>query len=289
MDESDEAVVRLPVGAIEREARQPRQVFDEMALAALAASIRKDGLQQFPVVRPKPDSPGRYVLIAGERRWRAALLAGLAEIPCVVKDVDEERAFELAMIENLLRENLDALEEAEAFSRLNERLGSLEAVAARLKKTVAYVEYRLRLLSLRPEFRDALRRGILTLPQACDLARVPSPRQPEVFRLYARGTGANEVARVITAMLEAEQQPALPVELSEGRRVAGRLGKVLGEIAAQIGRCYSRKNLELLGWVLDGSVDRNLEILGLIVKQLRQLEEQLRKARARRQVRQSEL
>jgi len=278
-------VAVLPLSAIRPDPKQPRQVFDEHALKELAHSILTDGLQQYPVVRPADD--GQYVLVAGERRWRAAKLAGLTEIPCVVRDVDEARAFELAIIENVLRENLSPLEEAEAYGRLMRERGlALEPLAQLVRKTVAYVEYRIRLLNLRGEYADALRRGILSLPQACDLARVPRERQPEVFRLYARGVDANAVARLITALLEQQAQTELPVDAGEARQASDRFRKVLDEIATRLRLCYSRKELELLGWVLDGSVDRNLEMLRLIIKQLRQLEEHLRKARARRAVRQ---
>src|SRR4029434_5536780 len=97
---------------------------------------------------------------AGERRWRACQLAGLTEIPCVVRDVDEARTFELAIIENVLRENLRPLKEAEAYGRLMRERGlALDPLAQLVRKTVAYVEYRVRLLNLREEYRDALRRG----------------------------------------------------------------------------------------------------------------------------------
>jgi ParB/RepB/Spo0J family partition protein len=278
-------VAVLPVSAIRPDPKQPRHVFDEQALKELARSILNDGLQQYPIVRRADD--GQYVLVAGERRWRACQLAGLTEIPCVVRDVDEARAFELAIIENVLRENLTPLEEAQAYDRLMRERGlTLEQLAQLVRKSIAYVEYRVRLLNLREEYRDALRRGILSLPQACDLARVPHEQQPVVFRMYRAGRDANDVARVITALLERQTQMELPVDPGEARQASDRLRKVLNEIAAKLGRCYSRKDLELLGWVLDGSVDRNLEMLRLVMKQLRQLEEHLRKAKARRAVRQ---
>ena len=248
-------------------------------------SIQRDGLIEPLVVRP---TFGKWTLIAGERRWRAAKLAGVERVPCLIRwDVDADRAFELALAENLLREHLTPLEEAAAFRRLMTRYGlSLLEAAARVKKEAAYLEFRLRLLNLRVEYQDALKRKILTLPQAADLARVPAEDQPAVFGMYRAGRDANEVARVISAMLERQAQTELPVDAGEARQASDRFRKLLDEIAVKLGRCYSRKELELLGWVLDGSVDRNLEMLGLIIKQLRQLEEHLRKARARRAVRQ---
>lgn len=281
-----ERVERLPVGAIEPDPGQPRKVFDPDALRELALSIQKDGLQQYPVVRPNPGEPGRWVLVMGERRWRAAQLAGLTHMPCIVREIqDDEQAFELAVMENELREGLDPIEQAEAYGRLLKRLGSLEAVASRMKKSVAYVEYRVRLLNLRPEYREALRKGILSLPQACDLARVPAESQPRIFAMYRRGADSNEVARVITALLESHEQPELPEVAGEATAAANRLGKVLEEVAARLGRCWSRKDLEVLGWALEGPIDRNLEMVGLLIKQLGQLQDALRRAKARRAVR----
>lgn len=284
----DGQVLRLPVEAIEPDPGQPRRRCDPEGLRELARSIQRDGLQQFPVVRPKPGAPGRWVLVAGERRWRAARLAGLRELPCVVREVDAERAFELAVLENECRQGLDPLEQAEAFARLAARLGSLEAVAARVHKPVAYVEYRVRLLGLRPEYREALRQGLLSLPQAADLARVPAPAQPRVFALYRRGVDPNRVARLISALVEAETQPELPVDPGEARRAADRLGPILERVAAELGRCWDRRELELLGWALEGPIDRHLALVGALIAQLRQLQEALRRAQGRRAVRHGE-
>lgn len=276
----------LRVDAIEPDPEQPRTEFREGPLKELALSLRRDGVLQHAVVRPIGE--GRWRLIAGERRWRAAKLAGLTEIPCLVREVTDAEAFELALVENLLRENLDPLDEGRAFRRLMvDRGWSLLEVAQRVKKDTAYVEYRTRLVNLLPEYQAALQRGILGLPQACDLARVPPAEQPRVFRLYQRGVNPNEVARVITAILEQGRQPLLP-GAAETSAAANRFTTVLRAMARQLGGCYSRENVELLSWVTTGDVEQSLELVGLLVKQLRLVEDALRRAKARREVRSQE-
>src|SRR2546426_10248404 len=211
----------LPVAQITPDPEQPRTESDGAGLQELALSIQRDGLIEPLVVRP---TFPKWTLIAGERRWRAAKLAGVERVPCLIRwDVDADRAFELALAENLLREHLTPLEEAAAFRRLMTRYGlSLLEAAARVEKGAAYLEFRLRLLNLRVEYQDALKRKILSLPQAADLARVPAEQQPVVFRLYQQGRDANEVARVVTAMLEREAQTELPVDAGEARQASDR-------------------------------------------------------------------
>src|SRR5690606_13182683 len=125
---SDSGLRYVPVAAIRPNPHQPRQRFDEDSLRKLADSIRADGLMQPIILRPLPaDSPQadgvQYELVAGERRWRAAHLAGLATIPAIVRELDDRQLAEWALIENLQREDLDPIERAQAFQHLVERLG----------------------------------------------------------------------------------------------------------------------------------------------------------------------
>jgi len=117
-DAENQIIVQLPIDRIDRNEHQPRQFFDEEALKELASSIEEKEVQTPISVRKKPD--GRYEIIAGERRWRASKKAGKKTIPAIVKDVDEDEAFELAIIENVQREDLSPVEEAEALERLQE-------------------------------------------------------------------------------------------------------------------------------------------------------------------------
>src|SRR5688572_12974605 len=144
--EAGKGVVRLPLEEIKRDGSQPRKAFDADKLKELAESIRAQGLIQPILVR----KDGRYFrLIAGERRWRAAQLAGLKEIPALVREATDAEAFELALVENLQREDLNPIEEAQGYRRLTEDRGlSQEQVAQRVGKDRSTIANALRLLTL---------------------------------------------------------------------------------------------------------------------------------------------
>ena len=137
MPGTDEATSDIPVDQIHVNPNQPRKLFDSKALNELAASIQTSGVIQPIVVRRHGDS---YQLIAGERRWRAARQAGLTRIPAVVRDATDAQSLEIALVENLLREDLNPIEEAQAYRRLNEEHGlSQDAIAAAVGKDRATV------------------------------------------------------------------------------------------------------------------------------------------------------
>ena len=159
-------LTRLPVREIEPDPDQPRKNFDEDAMAALAESIGENGLLQPIAVRAKKTGPG-YVIIAGERRWRAARMAGLDEVPVLIKEVTDEQAAALALIENLQREDLDPVEEALGYRQLMERCSyTQEAAAARLSKSRSAVANSLRLLNLPEKALGYLRAGKLSAGHA---------------------------------------------------------------------------------------------------------------------------
>lgn len=163
--ESAESTVSAPtmlrLSDIEPDKEQPRSNFDEQSLAELSASIAEHGVLQPLVVRPNP--LGGWRIIAGERRWRAARAAGLTEVPAVIKEVTDAEAMEIALIENLQREDLDPLEEAAGYRQLIDRCGyTQEEAAARLGKSRTAVTNSLRLLGLEEPVRALLRAGKLT-------------------------------------------------------------------------------------------------------------------------------
>ena len=144
--ESDNKVETLPLREIEPDPGQPRKTFDDEALGELAASIAEHGLIQPIAVRPK--AAGGYLIVAGERRWRACRMAGLTEAPVVVKDVTDEQAMELALVENLQREDLDPVEEAVGIHELMARCDLTQEQAARkLGKSRSALANSLRLLN----------------------------------------------------------------------------------------------------------------------------------------------
>ena len=162
----DEGVSTLRLAEIEPDKNQPRKAFDDTALSELAASITEHGVLQPIVVRPSPPAGG-YIIVAGERRWRAARLAGLTEIPALIKDISDTQAMEIALIENLQREDLDPVEEALGYRQLMERCSyTQEAAAARLSKSRSAVANSLRLLNLPEKALGYLRAGKLSAGHA---------------------------------------------------------------------------------------------------------------------------
>jgi len=162
--DSDSAVEEFRQVAVELifpNPRQPRRNFDDAALAALASSLETRGVLQPVLVRPRPD--GRFELIAGERRWRAAQLAGLEMIPAIVRARDDAESLELALVENMAREDLNPVEEARACAALVEELGlSREEVGLRIGRSRVAVSNLVRLLDLPDEALDLLERGLLS-------------------------------------------------------------------------------------------------------------------------------
>jgi ParB family transcriptional regulator, chromosome partitioning protein len=161
---SGKSLLSIPIEAVERNPDQPRKHFEEAKLEELAASIREHGVIEPILVRREG---GSYRILAGERRWRAAQRAGLQEIPAVIREATEREAFELALVENLQRADLNAIEEAEAYEILLTDHGlTQEQVAQRVGKERSTVANALRLLKLPEEVRDAVRDGQLDMGHA---------------------------------------------------------------------------------------------------------------------------
>ena len=150
----------VPVGEILPGAMQPRNGMDDDTLNELAESIRENGIMQPLVVRPRE---GGYELIAGERRWRASQMAGLATVPIVIRDVDDRTALELALVENLQRENLDPIEEAKGYAQLMDQFDlTQEEIATKVGKNRATVANTLRLIKLPAEVQAYVRNGLFS-------------------------------------------------------------------------------------------------------------------------------
>ena len=172
----NETVQTLPISRVEPRKDQPRREFDPAAIEELAASIREYGLIQPITVRPL--DKGYYQIIAGERRWRAARIAGLRQVPCLLARVDEEDAALLALIENLQRRDLDYMEEAAAIARLLRRYGlSQQQAAEKLGRSQSAVANKLRLLRLEEPVAEALHHYGLTERHARALLRLEDPEQ----------------------------------------------------------------------------------------------------------------
>jgi ParB family chromosome partitioning protein len=167
---------RVPVDQIAPNPDQPRRSFSESALAELAASIREKGIIQPLIVRPDPENDARYQIVAGERRWRAAQLAQLHDLPVIVRDFDDTEVLEVAIIENIQRADLNALEEAQGYKQLIERFGhTQEQLAQAMGKSRSHIANLMRLLTLPPDIQDMLRDGQLSAGHARALLTADDP------------------------------------------------------------------------------------------------------------------
>ena len=184
-DRSGEAPRRpdrsLPVEALRPHPAQPRRSFDETEMNELADSIREKGVIQPLIVRPDPTAEGRYEIVAGERRWRAAQRAQLHEVPVIIRDYTDTEVLEVAIIENIQRTDLNAIDEASAYRQLMERFGhTQDQLATVLGKSRSHVANQMRLLTLPEEVQGHVIQGRLTAghvralighPRCVDLAR----------------------------------------------------------------------------------------------------------------------
>lgn len=204
----------LPLRDIEPDRDQPRKAFDEQALGELAKSIEEHGVLQPILVRPSPN--GSYKIVAGERRWRAARQAGLGEIPVVVREVTDAEAMELALIENLQREDLDPVEEALGYRQLMERCNlTQEQAAEKLARSRSAVANSLRILSLPDDVIEMLKGGSLSAGHAKAVLSIPDAgRQSQCARrIVDEGLNvrkAESLAKKLQKEPRSKKQPARP-------------------------------------------------------------------------------
>ncbi|WP_207485327.1 ParB/RepB/Spo0J family partition protein [Arenibaculum pallidiluteum] len=218
---------------------QPRKRFDQEAIQALVESVRERGILQPLLVRRHPESPSEYELIAGERRWRAAQIAGLHEVPVVLRELSDREALEIALIENIQRQDLTPLEEAEGYRRLMDEFAhTQENLAKALGKSRSHIANMLRLLSLPDPIKEMVGDGRLTAGHARALLGVPEPvavarqvvekglnvRQVEQLAREAQATKADPVSAAGRAVARAAAQAKDPDTLALERELTERLG-----------------------------------------------------------------
>ncbi len=226
--ESDTRIETLPLREIEPDPGQPRKTFDDETLAELSASIAEHGLLQPIAVRPKPS--GGYLIVAGERRWRASRMAGLTEVPVIVKDVTDEQAMELALVENLQREDLDPVEEAAGIRELMTRCDLTQEQAARkLGKSRSALANSLRLLSLPETVLELLKSGFITIGHAKVVLGLTTPElQEEAAQMIADNQlNVRQAEALCKKLAKPAKEPvaapltsALPVEVEESLKQA---------------------------------------------------------------------
>ena len=252
MDEIPEnsAYQMLPIYKVEPNRSQPRQDFDEEELQALADSIEEHGIIQ-PLTVRQLDS-GYYQIIAGERRWRAARIANLSEIPVVVMEADDRKAMELALIENLQRQDLNAVEEALGYQSLIDDYGLTQDEAAkRVGKSRPAVANSLRLLGLCPQVLEKLRKGELTAGHARAILMLKSEKkqQEAAQKIIALGLSVRQAELICKNMCrEPKEEEEQPLKIDYVAECEKQLSKHLGRgVKIVNGKRKGRFELEFYG------------------------------------------
>lgn len=226
--DKDGTPLYVRVERIRVRAEQPRQHFDEQGIRQLAVSIREQGILQPLVVTAEEHD---YLLIAGERRLRAAKFAGLREVPVVVRAADATEAFELALIENIQRQDLNPIEEAEAFSRLiDEHAYTQEALARRVGKDRTTITNALRLLKLRTPLRERLLRGAMSAGHARALLGCNDDAYQDELaeRIEVDGLSVRAVERLVSARRKPEAKKKPHADTTLHTQLSSRLTEQLG-------------------------------------------------------------
>jgi len=198
----------VPIESLEPGPFQPRGGMDKASLSELADSIRENGILQPILARPKPGASGTYQIIGGERRWRAAQIAKLHEVPVILRDLGDREAMAAGLVENLQRQDLNAMEEAEGYRRLLDEFGlTQEGLGQAVGKSRSHVANTMRLLTLPKEVRDLVGNGILTAGHARALIGAPEPTALAA-QIVARGLNVRQAEALAAA--RARPRPAAP-------------------------------------------------------------------------------
>ena len=245
-------VVELPLDSIIPDPNQPRKTFDEGKLQELAESIKQHGLLQPILVCPIGD--GKYQIVHGERRWRACRLAGLTSIKAEVRELDDKQKMEIQLIENLQREDLNPLEEAEMFHRLINEFGyTHEELAHRIGKSREYVTNKLRLLKLSKEVKEDLKEGKITEGHARPLLSLGSNEQKEALdKILSEGLSVRQTESFIKGNnVSRETSNSIPEDgLVIGVWVSERVFRCLSRLASSKGKTVE----ELCSHILEREV-----------------------------------
>ena len=222
----------IPVEWINVGAWQPRRQFDREQLEELASSIREKGIVQPVLLRPTPDQPGRFQLVAGERRWRAAQIARLHEIPAVVRELNDAECYEIALIENIQRQDLSVIDEAQGYAKLLEiNSYTQDQLAKIIGKSRSHIANLLRLLGLPVTVQGLLRDGHLTMGQARPLVGHP---QAEILaqKIVAKGLSARQAEAltktVISGAAPTAKMPAQAEKSADIKALEQRAARELG-------------------------------------------------------------
>ncbi len=262
------AVVQIPIDEIKANPMQPRRRFDPETLAELTASVREQGIIQPILLRPKD---GAYEIVAGERRYRAACKAGLRTVPAIIRRVDRAESLEIALIENIMREDLNPVDEAEAYRDLIEEFGyTQEELSRRVGKDRSTISNQLRLLKLPEEILDALARGAVTMGHGRALLGLAETGAEAMLEAFARVVADSLSVRQTEELVRKTRQgrlkratagelPAPLVDLQD--RLARHLGtrvkvkpRARGEGGKLVLEYYTRQDLDRLVERIEGTL-----------------------------------
>ncbi|HET6198384.1 MAG TPA: ParB/RepB/Spo0J family partition protein [Acetobacteraceae bacterium] len=222
------AISPIPLDLLEPNPFQPRSSIDPVALEELTQSVRLRGVLQPLLVRPHPTASGRYQIVAGERRWRAAGAAGLHEVPALVHELADTEAAAVALVENLQRQDLDALDEAEGYDRLLTQFGfTHEALGQAVGKSRSHISNTLRLLALSDAVKQALRQGEISAGHARALLTHPAP-DAALREVIDRQLSVRQTEALATREPPMERTPATELLRGHGPDAVG-LERFLGE------------------------------------------------------------
>jgi ParB family transcriptional regulator, chromosome partitioning protein len=258
-------VQRVPLSRIQPCSFQPRKDFSPEALRELADSIKEQGIVQPLIVRERG---GQFELIAGERRWRAAQLVGLTEVPVILREADDRAVLELALIENLQRENLNAIEEAQGYAQLIGQFElTQEEVALKVGKSRTVVANSLRLLKLPPVLQSYLREGRLSVGHAKVILGLPVEKQQQLAaeRVIKEGLNVRQTEGLIAKLQARGSDPRKPITpLTQDAHIANLENRLRERLGTKVGLRYSQgKGALEISFFSDDELERILQIVGV--------------------------
>lgn len=256
-----EEIVKVKLSELRSNPYQPRKVFDEDALQELASSIKEHGVFQ-PIIIKK--SIKGYEIIAGERRVKASILAGLDEIPAIIRDFNDTEMMEIALLENLQRENLNAVEEATAYKKLIETLAlTQEELAKRLGKSRSHITNMLGLLTLPEEIQSQISERKITMGHARVLSKLDSNVQQKELadKIVSEGISVRQLEEMTTS----EKEYARTKQIKRKDRDYGEYQYIQDELCEKLGTKVKVKNNKIeINFVNSSDLNRILEVMGII-------------------------
>jgi ParB/RepB/Spo0J family partition protein len=275
----------LPLDKIYPNPDQPRKFFHPGKLEELAQSIRESGLMEPLIVVRRGD---RYMIIAGERRWRACGIAGVKDVPVRILQADDQTVAELSLLENLQREDLSIVEEANAYQGLIGMGMTQEEIARKMgMKQPWRIQERLNLLKLTPVFQEYTVKGILTPSQAQELSRLPKEDQGVIFDKIAAGKANtyNKLRSLVNAMLYAKEQTSfIPEPTEKEKQVSNRYDVMIEHLTNFLNQSFSKEDMSVLSSVLTPVATQNIERIDLIIWHLNKIKRALLQADSTREV-----